>query len=88
VPARGAALKPLYVLFYLIYVRSHFRASREAGQNCGASNRSTVIGEVPTYVPEHAIERHTSAISASILIDKPLTTEAHPQPFADALRIA
>jgi hypothetical protein len=47
-----------------------------------------MIGEVPTYVPKHAIERHTSAISASILIDKPLTTKAHPQPFADALRIA
>jgi hypothetical protein len=46
------------------------------------------MGEVPTYVPEHAIERHTSAISAFILIDKPLTTEAHPQPFADARWIA
>jgi hypothetical protein len=47
-----------------------------------------MIGEVPTYVPKHAIERHTSAISASILIDKPLTTVTRTQPFADALRIA
>jgi hypothetical protein len=46
------------------------------------------MGEVPTYVPEYTIERHASAISASIFVDKPLTTEADPQPFADALRIA
>jgi hypothetical protein len=45
------------------------------------------MGEVATYVPEHAIERHTSAVSTSILIDKSLRKEAHPQPFADALRI-